>query len=426
MAKVKPGYKLVKSLFGKYEEIPEEWDVKYLGTISELYVPMRDKPKRFDGDIPWLRIEDLDGKYANDSKLNQRVSSEIVKNMNLKIYPIGTVLCSCSATIGVCAITTVELITNQTFIGIKPTKELNEEFLFYYLLTKTDHLKAIGTGSTILYISREKFEKLPILLPKLIEQLKIASILSSFDELIAFYDKTIEITKKLKTGLMQTLLTQGIGHKKFQKTEYGDLPLEWSIVKLDDCKKKESSICYGILKAGETQIEGIPYIRPTDMKEGGILKEKLLRTSKEVDQEFIRTKLKTGDIILSVKGTIGKIQIISKELEGCNVNRDIAKISIKDNIDTDFLFYILKSNFIHNQLSKFVKGSTIKEITMKSLRNLKIPLPSFKEQKKIGTHLKTIDNKLLELKSKKRLIKSIKKGLMQKLLTGQIRVTTKT
>ena len=85
LEKAKPGYKLVKSLFGKYEEIPEEWELTKLGNHCTMYVPMRDKPKKFDGHIPWLRIEDLDGKFVSDTKSEQYVSSETVKKRNIKI-----------------------------------------------------------------------------------------------------------------------------------------------------------------------------------------------------------------------------------------------------------------------------------------------------------------------------------------------------
>ena len=176
--KARQGYKLVKSLFGKYEEIPDAWELAKLGDRSTLFVPMRDKPKKFDGDIPWLRIEDFDGKYVTHSKSNQKVSLETIKEMKLRVYPVGTVLCSCSATIGAYAITARELITNQTFIGIYPNNDLDKEFLYYYLNTQTNNLIKIGSGTTILYISREKFEEFPIILPPLQEQQKIASILS--------------------------------------------------------------------------------------------------------------------------------------------------------------------------------------------------------------------------------------------------------
>ena len=200
-------FKKVKWMFRKEIKIPKEWEITKFKIHCTMYVPMRNKPKKFDGDIPWLRIEDLDGKFASDTRSGQYVTYSTVKEMNLKIYPIGTVICSCSATIGVCAITTRELITNQTFIGIFPDSRINNEFLYYYLNTQKNNLIKLGSGSTILYISRKKFEEFIIILPNINEQQKIASILSGVD---AYIQKNQEYKKKLETlkkGLMQKLLT---------------------------------------------------------------------------------------------------------------------------------------------------------------------------------------------------------------------------
>ena len=199
-------FKKIKSLFGKHK-IPEEWDFLELGKHCTFFVPMRNKPKKFDGYIPWLRIEDLDGKFVSDTKSGQYVTSNTVKEMKLRIYPIGTILCSCSATIGVCAITKRELITNQTFIGIFPNCRINNEYLYYYLSTQKNNLIKIGSGSTILYISRKKFEEFPINLPLIQEQQKIASILSGVDAYIQKNQQYKERLEKLKKGLMQKLLT---------------------------------------------------------------------------------------------------------------------------------------------------------------------------------------------------------------------------
>ena len=199
-------FKKTESLFGRHK-IPEEWDFSELGKHCTFFVPMRNKPKKFDGYIPWLRIEDLDGKFVSDTKSGQYVTSDTVKEMKLRIYPIGTILCSCSATIGVCAITKRELITNQTFIGIFPNCRINNEYLYYYLSTQKNNLIKIGSGSTILYISRKKFEEFPVNLPLIQEQQKIASILSGVDAYIQKNQQYKERLEKLKKGLMQKLLT---------------------------------------------------------------------------------------------------------------------------------------------------------------------------------------------------------------------------
>ena len=188
-------------------EIPAEWNIKKLGDVSEVIVPMRDKPKKFDGTIPWLRIEDLDGKYAIRSKSEQKVSETTIVQMKLKPYPIGTVLCSCSGKMGICAITREVLITNQTFAGIVTRAGLFNEYLYYLLSSFPERLQSIATGTTLSYLSREKIENLLISVPPIEEQQKIAEILSTVDDKLELLKNKREHLKKLKRGLMSGLLT---------------------------------------------------------------------------------------------------------------------------------------------------------------------------------------------------------------------------
>ena len=167
-------------------KVPENWTVLPLKEVAEQFiVPMRDKPKKFSGETPWIRIEDFDGKYIKRSKTGQCVDESTIENMKLKIYPKGTVLCSCSATLGICAIVQEPLISNQTFIGIVPNeKRITSDFLFYLLKSKADELQKISTGTTIAYLPREKFESFEVHDPPLSEQKKIAKILNHLDKLI--------------------------------------------------------------------------------------------------------------------------------------------------------------------------------------------------------------------------------------------------
>ena len=156
-----------------------EW--KKLGEVcSDVIVPMRDRPKVFDGTIPWCRIEDIEGMYFNRSLSNLMVSESVIKTMNLKVYPVGTVICSCSATLGVCAINTQPLITNQTFIGLVCSEQINNRFLYYYMTTRKKELHSLSTTGTIPYVSREKFEKMTIPIPSLSEQQRIVEQLDTF------------------------------------------------------------------------------------------------------------------------------------------------------------------------------------------------------------------------------------------------------
>ncbi|WP_317173296.1 restriction endonuclease subunit S [Aestuariibaculum sediminum] len=184
-----------------------EWIEKRLKDfVKDFIVPMRDKPKDLIGDIPWCRIEDFDGMYLYGSKSNQGVSLETVSNMNLKVYPINTLLVSCSANLGVCSIVKKKLITNQTFIGLVPNElEINVEFLYYTMKLSSRKLNVLSSGTTIAYLSRQQFEEFKVEVPCLNEQVKIANFLTAIDKKIELVQTQIDNTTSFKKGLLQQM-----------------------------------------------------------------------------------------------------------------------------------------------------------------------------------------------------------------------------
>ena len=157
--------------------IPQNWSwVRLKQVCSDFIVPQRDKPTAFGGNIPWCRIEDIEGKYLNGSKSNQLVTKELASQMNMHLCPKGTVICACSASIGNQAITTVECYTNQTFIGLVcDSRILYNEYLYYFFMSQKQVLRDMGKGTTISYISRKKFENYYFPLPPINEQKRIVA-----------------------------------------------------------------------------------------------------------------------------------------------------------------------------------------------------------------------------------------------------------
>lgn len=185
------------------------WErIKLKMMFSEFIVPMRDKPKNLTGNIPWCRIEDFDGKYLVKSKSGQGVNKVTIEEMNLKVFPVGTLLVSCSANLGRCAIVGNELITNQTFIGLVPNSKADVEFFYYRMCFEEKVLNAMATGTTITYLSREQFEEYELLIPtNKKEQHAIAQLLSDFDGEIEKEKSKLQKHKLLKEGMMNDLLT---------------------------------------------------------------------------------------------------------------------------------------------------------------------------------------------------------------------------
>lgn len=186
-------------------QIPAEWKISKLKTFASMLTPMRDKPEYLDGEIPWIRIEDFSGKYIKESKEGLGVSKETIKKMNLKVYPVGTILCTSSCELGKCAITSVELVSNQRFIGIIPSKECHTDFLYYNLLVSAERLQFLSTGTIQANLSRISFEHLQLQFPPLPEQERIAAYLDKkcaridalLEEKQALLDKLAEYKKSL-------------------------------------------------------------------------------------------------------------------------------------------------------------------------------------------------------------------------------------
>lgn len=167
-------------------EIPKSWKWVRLGkVINEVIVPQRDKPT-FSGNIPWCRIEDRDGIYLNGTKSGQYVSEQTVKEMNLRIFPVGTVLSACSgASIGTILINTVECCTNQTFNGLVCNDLFYNWYLFWFLKSEIHRLKSMGSGSAMAYISQDKIRNMLIPLPPIAEQRRIVE---KIDVLLNVFD----------------------------------------------------------------------------------------------------------------------------------------------------------------------------------------------------------------------------------------------
>lgn len=192
----------------RFKEFTDAWEQRKLESeIKDFIVPMRDKPKEFGGDIPWTRIEDIEGKYLNDTLSNQYVTEETVQLMNLNIIPKDSLIVSSSATFGVVAIVTRDLVTNQTFIGLVPNDKNTLEFWysFFHSDEARKYMSLESVGSTIFYIAREKFEKMPVKVPKIKEMMVIGEHFNKLDQLITLHQRKFDELKNMKKTLLQQM-----------------------------------------------------------------------------------------------------------------------------------------------------------------------------------------------------------------------------
>jgi len=408
------------------DKIPDQWINTHLNEIIDSFiVPMRDKPQRLDGEVPWCRIEDIEGKYISRSISNQGVNEDTIKEMNLKVIPKGSLIYSCSATLGVGAITQNDIITNQTFIGMVPSERINIEFLYYLLNFHKSRFVKIASGTTIPYISREKFENFRIMIPSIKEQQKIADILTSVDCAISKTEAIIKQTKKVKKGLMQQLLTKGMGHTKFKKSVIGMIPESWSIVELADLADIKSGITKG-RKVKDEKMFSAPYLRVANVQDGYLdLQE--IKCIDVTSSELERYELLHGDVLLTEGGDADKLGrgcVWKNEIPKCIHQNHVFRVRTDPTkLLPEYLSFLTGSDYGKTYFFKCSKQTTnLASINSSQLKAFPVILPSIDEQQRIINTLNSLKSKVDFERRKQREILVLKQSLMQDLLTGNVRV----
>ncbi|MEM2294262.1 MAG: restriction endonuclease subunit S [Nitrososphaerota archaeon] len=292
---------------------------------------------------------------------------------------------------------------------LKAVKDKGSNYFLLYLLNYLD-LNQYTVGSTRKKLNQEHMKQIIIPLPPIEEQKAVAEVLSTVDEAVQKTNEIIAKTERLKKGLMQTLLTKGIGHKEFKDIEIGRIPKEWEVVKLKDV----ADIIMGQSPPSTTYNKegiGLPFLQGK-MEFGEVYPSPVMFCSNPLKIAEV------NDILISVRAPVGDINLAPYKL--C-IGRGLAAIRFKREA-ANYLFYFYYLQKVKSFLEMLGKGSTFKAIVKEDLENLKVPLVPPSEQEKIAEILSTVDKKLeLERKEKARL-ERIKQGLMDLLLTGKVRV----
>ena len=411
-------------------EIPNNWEVKKLDEISNITrlagAEYSDIWETDDiGTIIALKGNNI-GKnnlILNDiERITEEMSNRLIRSKLFK----NDIVFPCVGTIGKATVINEDnkYHINQNIAKITPSSGINSLYLSYYLMSDftVKEIFKYNTSSSQPNVLVGNLRKFNIIVPSTEEQEKIASILSIVDEQIDNVDALIEKNKELKKGLMQTLLTKGIGHTKFKKTEIGEVPSEWYIKSIDEITKEvyRYPTYYGI----EYVEEGIAEIRGELLNDDASIKKESFRyISEKTAKKFPRTKLEGGDIVISVRGTIGKVGYITEELAGSNITANLLRVSMNRNIMNEhFVKQLFLSDIMKRKFDEITTATTIKTFKVPEFKQIILAIPTKDEQDKIASILLEVDKKIEEHENKKQKLEELKKGLMQQLLTGRIRV----
>ena len=260
-------------------------------------------------------------------------------------------------------------------------------------------------------VSLGSMAKARLYLPPLAEQLKIAEILRTWDEAIETAEAEIKAKQERKRGLMQKLLNPSAEGA-------GAAMGSWKTVKLGDiCEIERGGSPRPISDFVTNDEDGVNWIKITDATASG---KCIYATEEKIIPEGVKRSrmVYPGDFILSNSMSFGRPYIM--QTSGCI--HDGWLVLRKPNADTDFLYFILSSEVVSNQFESLAAGSTVRNLNVQIAKEVRIPLPPLAEQRKIAEILQSEDEAIDALKAKAELLRTQKRGLMQKLLTGEVRV----
>ena len=408
-------------------EIPEEWEVVRIGQICEVRTggtPNTKVREYYDnGTIRWMKSADVKGPYIYD--VPNRITEKGLANSNAVIHPPGSVMVAMSGrgkTRGMTAVLSVPSTCSQSVAAIIPDKEkLVAEFLHYDLQFRYEEIRNITGSYDRSGLNLRLIRDIRVPRPSIQEQRKISDILVATDSAIQKTEGIIAKTQQLKKGLMQQLLTKGIGHTKFKKTEIGEIPEEWEVVSLGQILLLcQYGLSEPLKEAGKYAI-----FRMNNFEDGFVVPSDLKYTNVNV-QSFSHFKLEKGDLLFNRTNSydlVGKIGIFLLDGDYTFASYLIRLRVDPEKADPFFVNYFLNTENSHKRLKNLAtRGVSQTNINATNLKTVVVPLPPLAEQKRIAAMISTAQDKISKERQNREQLEQLKKGLMQVLLTGKVRV----
>ena len=384
--------------------IPEDWEVKQISDFTSVVTggtPSTQHPEYWGGDIRWMNSGELNLKFVYD--VEGRITEEGLHNSSTHVIPAECVLVGLAGqgkTRGTAAYNLVSLCTNQSIAAFLPTDKHSSLYLYYVIDSKYDYLRLLSSGDGGRGgLNKQILSTLNVVLPPIAEQRAIAEALSDVDGLIAALDKKIAKKRFIKQGAMQQLLTG--------KTRLPGFTDEWMQIRLEDY--------YNIVAGGDLDLNSYSPYKTKECK--------YPIYSNSLDNRGLygytsNPKYGENSITITGRGSLGHAEYRTTRFDA--IVRLIVMKPLYNNICGLYITELI------NCISPFVFESTgVPQLTSPQVgaTTLKIP-KSLAEQQTIATILSDMDKEIADLEAQRDKYRLLKSGMMQKLLTGQIRLKT--
>lgn len=356
-------------------KLPEGWVKSELDNILLTIIgggtPSKAIPEYYQGDIPWMSVKDMNKHTLTDTI--DHITNDAVENSSTNIIPAGTPIIATRMSLGKIVTASFDSAINQDLKALFLSSGVERNFFIHWYRSQAQLIESLGTGTTVKGIRLEVLKALSINLPPFFEQKIIAEKL---DTLLAQVDSTkarLEQIPQILKRFRQVVLAAIVNGKLSTNTE------QWKVYSL---KNLCVSISDGDHQAPPKSETGIPFLVISDVNKGKIDLENVSRWVPESYYLALKEirKPSLNDILYTVTGSFGIPVVVNTTKPFC-FQRHIAIIKPNSNlINYRFLLFYLKSPQIFKHASDVATGTAQKTVSLSSLRNFELSVPSLKEQ----------------------------------------------
>lgn len=413
-------------------DIPASWKcskVKFCFSLVNGSTPESSDYDCWDGDIKWITPADMSdtGTISHGERF---ITKYGYNSCGTTLLPVGSIVISSRAPIGKINITTAELCTNQ---GCKSLIRYADNRYFYYLfLAGQNELSLLGRGTTFLELSTYDLNIFGLVIPAEDEQKAIADFLdkecAQIDSIAADLEKQIELLQQYKKSLITETVTKGLDKTVPMKDSgvewLGKIPEHWDVepikyrVTFHNGDRGEN-----YPSKSELQSEGIPFINAGHLEGDGLNMDNMDYISEEKYRIMGGVKLRSGDILYCLRGSVGKNAIVDMN-QGTVASSLVAIRSVR--ISAKYLYYCLNSHIEEVQRYLWDNGTAQPNLSADNLGKYKICIPPVEEQMTIVEYLNNIcsqiDNLIIGKRKQLSTIQQHKKSLIYEYVTGKKRV----
>lgn len=377
-----------------------------IANISSGGTPSRSNPAYWNGNIPWVKTTQIQNCIINKTDVDEWITDEGLKKSSAKMISAGTILMAMygqGKTRGQVSILNFDASINQACAAIDLKNGICRDFVYQSLLASYTRIRNMSNTGGQENLSAGLIKEIPITLPPIPEQQAIADLLSTWDEAIEKTEQLIQAKEMRFKWLLRELISEPRKTQKdakWIKVKIGSFLTESRNPDRENDPKKRLSV--------RLHLKGVEVrdYRGTESDGATVY--------------FVR---KAGQFIYGKQNVFrGSVGIVPLELDGYSSTQDIPAFDVASNVDKNWLLFLFSYPNFYKRLELYASGSGSKRLHPKELFKMKVALPSFEEQQEISETLSSAQQEIDLLKQLADKYKTQKRGLMQRLLTGDWRI----